>query len=109
MRTVTIRACALALCLGTVANGGLRPALAAPLGEAQAAERAGQAELARCCRYRSNPPVYPYWYRPPTRPGGYSFYFGFVPYNRGDYESQAIQRLYPESNWPPSMRAPYPP
>jgi hypothetical protein len=52
---------------------------------------------------RGRPPIYPYYYYP-GRPGGYSFYFGFVPYRKGDYESQALQREYPESNWPRSMR-----
>jgi hypothetical protein len=52
---------------------------------------------------RGRPPVYPYAYNP-GRPGGWSTYFGFVPYARGDYEVQALQRAYPETNWPPSMR-----
>ena len=38
------------------------------------------------------------------RPGGWSFYFGPVPYAKGDYETQALQRLYPYLNYPPSMR-----
>ena len=42
---------------------------------------------------------------PPRRPGGWSTYFGFVPYAKGDFEVQALQRLYPQTNWPPSMRA----
>ena len=54
---------------------------------------------------RGRPPIYPYVYTPPRRPGGWSTYFGFVPYARGDYEVQALQRRYPETNWPPSMRA----
>ena len=41
----------------------------------------------------------------PDAAGGYSFYFGFVPYRKGDYEIQALQRAFPEANYPPSMRA----
>ncbi len=52
---------------------------------------------------RGRPPIYPYYYSP-GRPGGYSFYFGFVPYRKGDYETQALQRAYPQTNWPPSMQ-----
>jgi hypothetical protein len=52
---------------------------------------------------RGRPPIYPYYYSP-GRPGGYSFYFGFVPYQKGDYETQALQRQFPEMNYPPSMR-----
>ena len=54
---------------------------------------------------RGRPPIYPYVYTPPRRPGGWSTYFGFVPYAKGDFEVQALQRLYPQTNWPPSMRA----
>ena len=53
---------------------------------------------------RGRPPIYPYYYNP-GRPGGYSFYFGFVPYAKGDYGTQALNRsLYPQDiEWPPSM------
>ena len=37
--------------------------------------------------------------------GGWSTYFGFVPYAKGDFETQALQRVYPQLNYPPSMRA----
>jgi hypothetical protein len=60
--------------------------------------------------YRSGrSPIYPYYYNP-GRPGGYSFFFGFVPYAKGDYGTQALNRsLYPQDiEWPPSM-APYGP
>jgi hypothetical protein len=53
---------------------------------------------------RGRPPIYPYLYSPPRRPGGYSFYFGFVPYQKGNYETQALQRAFPQLNYPPSMR-----
>jgi len=51
-------------------------------------------------------PIYPHYYNP-GRPGGYSFYFGFVPYAKGNIENQALQRnFYPQDiEWPPSMRA----
>ena len=52
---------------------------------------------------RGRPPIYPYYYSP-GRPGGTDFYFGFVPYVKGDYETQALQRQFPEMNYPPSMR-----
>ena len=53
---------------------------------------------------RGRPPIYPYYYAPRRGPGGWSFYFGPVPYEKGDYETQALQRLYPQLNYPPSMR-----
>ena len=53
---------------------------------------------------RGRPPIYPYVYSPPRRPGGWSSYFGFVPYEKGDFEVQALQRFYPQTNWPPSMQ-----
>jgi hypothetical protein len=80
----------------------LEPAMAAPPVIAGFGSHASPMESARYYR-RNNPPVYPYFYNP-GRPGGWSFYFGFVPYARGDYEVQALQRRYPETNWPPSMR-----
>ena len=52
---------------------------------------------------RGRPPIYPYYYSP-GRPGGTDFYFGFVPYHKGNYEIQALQRQFPEANYPPSMR-----
>ena len=78
------------------------PASAAPFSVAKMTGPASIAEPVKIFR-RGRPPVYPYWYNP-GRPGGRSFYFGFVPYEKGNYEVQALQRKYPESNWPPSMR-----
>ncbi|MGA7457193.1 MAG: hypothetical protein WBW51_07735, partial [Methyloceanibacter sp.] len=51
---------------------------------------------------RGRTPIYPYYYNP-GRPGGYSYFFGFVPYAKGDIENQAIQRgQYPQNiEWPP--------
>ena len=74
-----------AIVLGLVALGWSAPASAGPIFK------------------RGRPPIYPYYYSP-GRPGGYSFYFGFVPYAKGDYETQALQRQFPEMNYPPSMR-----
>ena len=78
------------------------PADAAPLmpGLSHAASPVQAAKIYK----RGRPPIYPYYYSP-GRPGGYSFYFGFVPYRKGDYETQALQRAFPEANYPPSMRA----
>ena len=53
---------------------------------------------------RGRTPIYPYYYTP-GRPGGYSFYFGFVPYAPGNIENQALQRgFYPQNTeWPPGL------
>jgi hypothetical protein len=60
-------------------------------------------EPARIYR-RGRTPIYPYYYNP-GRPGGYSFYFGFVPYAPGNVENQALQRgFYPQNTeWPPGL------
>ena len=87
------------LALGLVSTA---PASAAPFGVAKMTGPAAVAEPVKIFR-RGRPPVYPYYYNP-GKPGGRSFYFGFVPYEKGNYEVQALQRKYPESNWPPSMR-----
>jgi hypothetical protein len=79
------RVLAAAIVLLLVIGGSLVPASAEPIFK------------------RGRPPIYPYYYSP-GRPGGYSFYFGFVPYQKGDYETQALQRQFPEMNYPPSMR-----
>ncbi len=80
----------------------LEPAQAAPLmpGIGLKASPVQPAQIFK----RGRPPIYPYYYSPGRR-GGYSFYFGFVPYRKGDYEIQTLQRAYPEANYPPSMRA----
>ncbi len=82
--------------------GGIEPAAAGPAFAASLGSPASPVEPARIYR-RGRPPIYPYYYSP-GRPGGYSFYFGFVPYQKGDYETQALQRMFPEANYPPSMR-----
>jgi hypothetical protein len=90
-------AAAVALCLGSA------PASAAPLATSKLAGPTPMVEPAQIFR-RGRPPIYPYYYAPPRRPGGWSFYFGPVPYAKGDYETQALQRVYPQLNYPPSMR-----
>ena len=91
----------MALCLSIA---GLTPSNAAPLTALRFGGPPPIVEPAQIFQ-RGRPPIYPYVYTPPRRPGGWSTYFGFVPYARGDYEVQALQRRYPETNWPPSMRA----
>ncbi len=62
------RVLAAAIVLSIAVGGSLAPASAEPIFR------------------RGRPPIYPYYYSP-GRPGGYSFYFGFVPYQKGDYEN----------------------
>ena len=57
---------------------------------------------------RGRTPIYPYG---TTGPGkrGWSGYFGFVPYTKGQVENQAIQRqFYPQDQWPHDPNAPIP-
>ena len=57
---------------------------------------------------RGRTPVYPYAARGPG-PRGWSSYFGFVPYTKGEVENQAIQRnFYPMDSWPHDPNAPIP-
>ena len=76
---------------------------AAPLAAQGLAAPASELTQIRIYR-RGRPPIYPYYYSP-GRPGGYSFYFGFVPYAKGDVENQALQRnQYPQDiQWPPGL------
>jgi hypothetical protein len=92
---------AMVLGLGLVAGSEI--ASAAPGFIAGVAAPASQITPARIYR-RGRTPIYPYYYNP-GRPGGYSFYFGFVPYAPGNIENQAIQRsLYPQNiEWPPGL------
>jgi hypothetical protein len=101
-KTASLVVGAAAIALGLSLFAGLKPASAAPAFAPQFGKHASMVEPVRKYR-RGRPPVYPYAYNP-GRPGGWSTYFGFVPYARGDYEVQALQRAYPETNWPPSMR-----
>jgi len=59
---------------------------------------------------RGRSPVYPYVARGPG-PRGWSSYFGFVPYTKGEVENEAIQRnFYPMNSWPhdPNAQPPEP-
>ena len=99
-KAALLLACAAAIALGL----SMAPASAAPLSEPELANPTPIVEPAQIFK-RGRPPIYPYVYSPPRRPGGWSTYFGFVPYAKGDFETQALQRLYPQLNYPPSMRA----
>jgi hypothetical protein len=91
-----------AMVVGLVVAAGSETARAAP-GFVSGVAPASHVTQARIYR-RGRTPIYPYYYNP-GRPGGYSFYFGFVPYARGNIENQAIQRsLYPQNiEWPPGL------
>lgn len=92
-----------AMGLGLFLYTGTEEALAAPPFASGLGGTASDITQVRVYR-RGRPPIYPYYYNP-GRPGGYSFYFGFVPYAKGDYGTQALQRsLYPQDiQWPPGM------
>ena len=102
------RVAALLAATGTVALGlllcaGNEEARAAPGFVSGLAGEASPVTQIRIYR-RGRTPIYPYYYNP-GRPGGYSFFFGFVPYAKGDIENQAIQRgQYPQDiEWPPGV------
>jgi hypothetical protein len=78
-------------------------AQALPLMTTAPESQASVVEPARIYR-RGRTPIYPYYYNPGRR-GGYSFYFGFVPYAPGNIENQALQRgFYPQNTeWPPGL------
>lgn len=96
-----------AMVFGLGLAAGNEKAAAAP-GFVSGVSSASQVTSARIYR-RGRTPIYPYYYNP-GRPGGYSFYFGFVPYSKGQVENQAIQRsLYPQNiEWPPDVPGPHP-
>jgi hypothetical protein len=57
---------------------------------------------------RDRTPIYPYFTTGPG-PRGWSGYFGFVPYTKGNVENEAIQRnFYPMDSWPHDPNAPVP-
>jgi len=89
--------------LGLCLPSGHETAQAVPLLSADLRSHASMVEPARIYR-RGRTPIYPYYYNP-GRPGGYSFYFGFVPYAPGNIENQALQRgFYPQNiEWPPGL------
>jgi hypothetical protein len=90
-----------ALVLGLGLAAGSETARAMPL--ETVGTHASIVEPARIYR-RGRTPIYPYYYNP-GQPGGYSFYFGFVPYAPGNIENQALQRgFYPQNTeWPPGL------
>jgi len=92
---------ALVLTLGLTSGSGTARTM--PLVTTGPQLHASVVHLARIYR-RGRTPIYPYYYYP-GRPGGYSFYFGFVPYAPGDIENQALQRqFYPQNTeWPPGL------
>jgi hypothetical protein len=89
-----------AIVIGLCLSGAATTAQAMPLLSLGQGTVASMVEPARIYR-RGRPPIYPYYYYP-GRPGGYSFYFGFVPYAPGNIENQALQRgFYPQNTeWP---------
>jgi hypothetical protein len=91
-----------AMVVGLCLAAGSKTADAAP-GFVSGVGAASQITQVRIYR-RGRTPIYPYYYNP-GRPGGYSFYFGFVPYAPGNIENQAIQRsMYPQNiEWPPGL------
>jgi hypothetical protein len=95
----------LGLCLiGLSASANAAP----PIVPSPSAEPASAVEQAKIFQ-RGRPPIYPYYYKK-APPGGWDVYLGFVPYAKGDYGTQAVQRSqYPQDiEWPESMR-PYGP
>ena len=94
------------IALGLLLCAGSEKAQAAPGFVSGLANGASPVTEVRIYR-RGRTPIYPYYYNP-GRPGGYSFFFGFVPYARGDIENQAILRgQYPQNiEWPPVGAAP---
>ncbi len=84
MRLAASLAGTAAMVFGLALVTGSETAGAAPGFIAGVAAPASQVTPARIYR-RGRTPIYPYYYNP-GRPGGYSFYFGFVPYAKGDYE-----------------------
>ena len=57
---------------------------------------------------RGRSPIYPYVTTGPG-PQGWSGYFGFVPYTKGNVENEALQRHFnPQNTWPLDPNAPRP-
>ena len=100
-RMAFVLAGSVALVLGLGLAAGSETARAMPL--VTVGTHASIVEPARIYR-RGRTPIYPYYYNP-GQPGGYSFYFGFVPYAPGNVENQALQRgFYPQNTeWPPGL------
>ncbi len=113
MQTRFVRSATRALLFGGalfgLGLGFMLPANAAPVSvPGLAATHAAPVEQVRIDK-KGRPPIYPYYYRK-APPGGWDAYIGFVPYAKGDYGTQALQRsMYPQDiEWPKSMR-PYGP
>lgn len=102
-KMVPVLAGTAAVVLGLCLSVGSDKARATPVFASGVGSPAPLAEPVRIYR-RGRTPIYPYFYNP-GRPGGYSFYFGFVPYAKGNIENQAIQRnQYPQDiEWPPGL------
>ena len=105
------RSMTLACVMGAVAFGlafASPPACTSPLGVTKIETPAPLAEKVRIYK-RGRTPIYPYVYNP-GRPGGWSSYFGFVPYQKGDYGTQALQRQFnSQYEWIPPFADPPPP
>jgi len=97
-----------AVVFGFCLSAWLETARAAPAFASGLASQTSQVTQIRIYR-RGRPPIYPYYYNP-GRPGDYGAFFGFVPYAKGDYENQALQRgQYPQDiEWPPGTPGPRP-
>ena len=79
-KTAVLLSGAAAIALGL----SIAPASAAPLIAPGLAAPHSLVEPAQIFK-RGRPPIYPYYYAPARRPGGWSFYLGPVPYAKGDY------------------------
>jgi hypothetical protein len=70
-------------------------------------EPQSQVELAKIFQ-RGRTPIYPHVTTGPG-PRGWTGYFGFVPYTKGEIETQAIERHFnPQDTWPLDPSAPVP-
>ena len=85
------------------------PLYAAPGFVAKALSHASLVEQAKIYK-RGRTPIYPYKTTEPG-PRGWTGYFGFVPYTKGDIGTQALQRHFnPQDTWPldPNAEPPRP-
>lgn len=105
--SASVLAGAAAIALGLYLLTVPEPASAAPMIAAALDSQASPVQPAGQIYRRGRTPIYPYSYK--RRPRGWSTYFGFVPYSKGDIENQALKRaFYPQDTWPHSNTA-YPP
>jgi hypothetical protein len=83
------------------------PAHALPSLAATVPSPQSQVEQAKIYQ-RGRTPIYPYVSSGPG-PRGWTGYFGFVPYTKGNIENEALQRnFYPMNTWPHDPNAPPP-